>query len=253
MVERSLSSASIARGQIERIANSAGEGLELTPHAPASAALFRLAELSSMAYREMVHDPDFLRLVGDATPYDHLAVLKIGSRPTRRSTEISVAGLRAIPWVLCWTQVRVMFQTWSGVGTAWRNLSQDEKKALQRDFTEEPVFRSFVKALAFTLAKIELPIWRMYLESSGLPKELYEKFYQAFTQELALVEELVRFVTANEEQKDWFKPWLGASIRLRSTMIHPLNLLQVIALREKDPVLFRSTTTGISSGMMVTG
>lgn len=253
MVERSLSSASIARGQIERIAHSAAEGLRRNPSAPASRTLFRLAEFASANYQQMIHDRDFLRLVGAATPYEHLSALKIGSRPSRRTTEISVAGLRAIPWVLCWTQVRVMFQTWWGVGSAWRQLSDAEKELLKKDFDGgEPVFTSFVKALAFTLAKVELPLWRIYLDQSGLDPALAAQFYEKFSGELAATAEMVRYLSGSENPL-WFKPWLGASIRLRAPMIHPLNLLQVLAIEEGDYVLFRATTIGISSGMMATG
>ena len=252
MVERSLSTPEIARGQIEQIAASAGEMLKGSPKAPSSPALFRLAELTSAAYREMVHNPEFLTVVGAATPYAHLSELKIGSRPARRTREISVEGLRAIPWVLCWTQTRVLFQTWWGVGQAWAKLGTNERKELARAFREEPVFTSFVKALAFTLAKVELPLWKIYLEQSSLEKELANRFYALFEKELAGAAEMVAALSG-EKNPLWFKPWLGASIRLRSPIIHPLNLLQVLAVQGGDAVLFRSTAAGISAGMMTTG
>lgn len=252
MVERSLSSPEIARGQIERIAASAAEGLQRAPKAPCSVALFRLAELASASYKKMIHDKDFLQLVGHATPYEHLSALKIGSRPARRTTEISVSGLRAIPWVLCWTQTRVLFQTWWGVGSAWRAMSDREREDLKHAFRSEPVFTSFVKALAFTLAKVELPLWHIYLDESGLDPALTKRFYESFADELSAAGEMVRSLSGSDNPL-WFKPWLGASIRLRSPIIHPLNLLQVLSLESRDFVLFRSTATGISSGMMSTG
>jgi phosphoenolpyruvate carboxylase len=252
MVERSLSSPEIARGQIERIALSAAEGLSKAPRAPESSALFRLAELTSAKYRSMIQDPGFLQLVGRATPYEHLSALKIGSRPSRRTKEISVAGLRAIPWVLCWTQTRVLFQTWWGVGSAWREMSERERAELAHAFRGEPVFTSYVKALAFTLAKVELPLWRIYLDESGLDPALAKRYYELFSDELAAAAEMVRSLSGSENPL-WFKPWLGASIRLRSPIIHPLNLLQVLALESQDPVLFRASATGISAGMMTTG
>ena len=200
----------------------------------------------------MIHDSDFLRIVGAATPYSHLSALKIGSRPSRRSTEISVEGLRAIPWVLCWTQTRVLFPTWWGVGGAWKAASEARKKSLAEAFRTEPVFTSYVKALAFTCAKVELPLWRIYLEESGLEPELAEKFHALFRAELEGAVEMVRYLSGNRNPL-WFKPWLGASIRLRSPMIHPLNLLQLLALESDDLVLFRVTAAGISAGMMTTG
>jgi len=252
MVERSLSSPEIARGQIERIAISAAAALKRKPVAPHSEALFRFAGSVTASYRAMIHDPDFLLVVARATPYAHLSSLKIGSRPARRTTEISVEGLRAIPWVLCWTQTRVLFQTWWGVGSAWRRADAKERSALAEAFAGEPVFTSYIKALAFTLAKVELPLWKIYLEQSGLEASLAEKFYLFFEAELKSAGEMVRALSGNENPL-WFKPWLGASIRLRSPMIHPLNLLQLLAVESQDFVLFRTTATGISSGMMTTG
>jgi phosphoenolpyruvate carboxylase len=252
MVERSLSNPVIARGQIERIASSAALALRNQPSPPKSPALFRLAELVNEKYRAMIHDPDFLRVVDGATPYSHLSALKIGSRPSRRSKEISVEGLRAIPWVLCWTQTRVLFQTWWGVGSAWRALSDAERVELKKAFVAEPVFNSYVKALAFTLAKVELPLWKIYLERGGLEPALANRFYELFTEETRAASELVEAMSGSRDPL-WFRPWLGASIRLRSPIIHPLNLLQVLAMAEEDSVLFRSAATGISAGMMTTG
>lgn len=252
MVERSFSSPEITRGQILRISQSVTQSLEKEPKAPSSAILFCFAEKIRLAYEGIIHEPEFLELVGKATPYAHLSELKIGSRPARRTTEISVEGLRAIPWVLCWTQTRMLFQTWWGVGTAWEDLGKLERQELKTAFAEEPVFRSYVKALGFTLAKIELPIWRIYLENSGLSLEVQAKFLARFEKELSLTTEMLRYCSESENPL-WFRPWLGASIRLRSPMIHPLNLLQVLAMQEGDSSLFRTTATGISAGMMTTG
>ncbi|MGZ3652710.1 MAG: phosphoenolpyruvate carboxylase [Bdellovibrionota bacterium] len=250
MVERSLSTPEITRGQIENIAAAAALALCRKPEEPHSEELFRFAKEVTGAYRRMIHEPDFLRVVGGATPYSHLSALKIGSRPSRRTTEISVEGLRAIPWVLCWTQTRVLFPTWFGIGTAWKNSG--DRKSLQVAFGNEPVFTSYVKALAFTLAKVELPLWRIYLDESGLEPELQEKFYGLFEAELSASWDLVRNLSGHDNPL-WFKPWLGASIRLRSPIIHPLNLLQLLSIENNDLVLFRTTAAGISAGMMTTG
>ncbi|RYZ97700.1 MAG: phosphoenolpyruvate carboxylase, partial [Proteobacteria bacterium] len=174
------------------------------------------------------------------------------SRPARRTKEISVEGLRAIPWVLCWTQTRVLFQTWWGIGSAWKSLSEADRRELKAAYASEPVFTSYVKALGFTLAKVELPLWRIYLDNSGLEKAQIEKFYALFSEELSQVHEMVSYLSESKNPV-WFRPWLGASIRLRAPMIHPLNLLQVLAIESGDSTLFRTTATGISAGMMTTG
>lgn len=252
MVERSLASPQIARGQIEGIVHSANLSLKKESRPLQLGALKPFAKKVAESYQRMTHDPDFLSLIEKATPYSDLGELKLGSRPTRRTQQLSVEGLRAIPWVFCWTQTRVLFPTWWGIGEAWKNADGQTRKDLKSAYLKEPVFTSYLKALGFTLAKVELAVWRLYLEKSSLKKETIERYYQLFEQELKDTLDMLREVS-NESELVWSRPWLGASIRLRSTMIHPLNLLQIIALKKKDFALLRVTATGISSGMLTTG
>jgi phosphoenolpyruvate carboxylase len=49
------------------------------------------------------------------------------------------------------------------------------------------------------------------------------------------------------------RPLLAESLRLRSPLIHPLNVLQVVAIQRQEADLLRVTTTGIASGMLTTG
>lgn len=252
MIERSLASPAIARGQIGRILESARRGGERQARAPRDAALDAFAERIAATYRETIARPDFLRLVETSTPYSRLDRLRIGSRPTKRQAQLSVPGLRAIPWVLCWTQTRVLFPTWWGVGRAWRESSASERRALRRAARREPVFASYLKALGFTLAKVELATWRLYLDRSGLSADEQTKAFGAFVREYREAQVAVREITGQRDPL-WFRPWLGASIRLRAPLIHPLNLLQVLALEDDDSALLRTSTTGIASGMLTTG
>lgn len=255
MVERSLASPEITRGQLERITESIGKTLSTPSRPPHLMAIHDFAMDVASAYQKQIADPDFLKLVEKATPYLALSELRIGSRPVRRvgrHAQLSVATLRAIPWVLCWTQTRILFPTWWGIGTSWNKSDAGLKKALRQAFTDEPVFASYLRALGFTLAKVELAVWRIYLERSGLEQNLIEDFCRSFEKEFAGALEMVRFISG-EKDPLWFRPWLGTSIRLRSPMIHPLNLLQIVALEKKDAALLRLTVTGISSGMLTTG
>ncbi|MBS1984972.1 MAG: phosphoenolpyruvate carboxylase [Bdellovibrionales bacterium] len=252
MVERSLASPEITRGQIERIAQSAGAALSSPAAPPHSEALKEFAAKTAAAYAATIASETFLRVVERGTPYLHLSDLKIGSRPTSRQSSLSVAGLRAIPWVLCWTQTRVLFPTWWGTGRAWTTSSAEAKSKLQAAFRNEPVFASYVRALGFTLAKVELSVWRIYLEQSGLEGSLIEQAYSEVQNEYQAACDFLHDVTG-EKDLVWFRPWLAASIGLRSAMIHPLNLLQVLAMRDRDAHLLRLTVTGVSSGMLTTG
>jgi phosphoenolpyruvate carboxylase len=121
MVERTLASPEISRRTLERIVRSAGSWESARRAAPGSPALERFAARVAASYRRAVHDEEFLRAVEQATPYRFLDALRIGSRPAKRGRRrVSVEGLRAIPWVLCWTQSRALFPTWWGVGSARR-------------------------------------------------------------------------------------------------------------------------------------
>ena len=252
MVERSFASPAITRRQVTHILESVTAGLKKKTDFTTRPALDAFTARIAESYKNQIENPKFLALVEKVTPYSYLNLLKIGSRPTKRSSQLAVSGLRAIPWILCWTQTRVLFPTWWGVGSSWKSTSESDRKLLRDAFRDEPVFTSYVKALGFTLAKIEMPVWRMYLETSVLSVEEREAAFKLFNDEY---ERALRFYKelTGESELLWFRPWLQESILLRSPMIHPLNLLQILSEKSKDAHLLRVSVTGISSGMMTTG
>lgn len=252
MIERSLATAAIARSQIDKITRSAANGLKKTLSFRTNIAVEAFAKAVSEKYRERITSPEFLKLVELATPYSYLKILKIGSRPVKRTAQLTIKGLRAIPWVMCWTQTRVLLPTWWGVGTIWSKSNPAQKAALKLAFQKDPVFTSYIKALGFTLAKVELNVWKIYLGKSGLAQSEIESATTEFQTEFERTCKCY-FEICGQKELLWFRPWLGESINLRSPMIHPLNLLQIIAKKNKDPHLLRVTTTGISSGMLTTG
>ena len=204
------------------------------------------------SYSSKIQDDSFLEVTSLATPYSFLHHLKIGSRPSKRSGGSIKNNLRAIPWILCWTQTRTLFPTWWGCGNAWKNLEVSERKHMVKIFKNHPVLVSYVKALGFTLAKIDLGVWKLYLEKSSLGKEEKEKIFSEFEKELKLTHKFFKEVTG-EKSLLWFRPWLQHSIDLRSSMIHPINLCQIESLRRKDHDLLRTSVTGIACGMLTTG
>jgi phosphoenolpyruvate carboxylase len=214
--------------------------------------LKRFSDLIRFEYSKIIQDDEFLSVIELATPYKFLHHLKIGSRPTKRAGGSIKNNLRAIPWILCWTQTRILFPTWWGVGSAWSQLSLDERKQIKTDYQQNPVLISYVKALGFTLAKIELGVWKLYLEQSQIDKKLKSKVYKQFVEELAATKEFFSEITGKKSYL-WFRPWLQQSIDLRSSMIHPLNLCQLESLRRKDHDLLRTSVTGIACGMLTTG
>ena len=191
----------------------------------------------------------FLNLIKKATLYPYLHELKIGSRPSKRKTLQGVQDLRAIPWVLCWTQNRALFLNWWGLGSAWEKLSPQEKKEIRKKYlTQDPFLTVFLKQLGFSLAKVELSIWSLQLKELAQNSDEFELWENEFCKTLRAFLEITK-----ETNLLWFRPWLGESIYLRSALIFPLNLIQIIAIKRKDKKLIRATVTGIASGMLTTG
>ena len=76
-----------------------------------------IARSSFAIYDEFVYQtPGFTDYFWQATPIDLIEHLRIGSRPARRQQSNDVRQLRAIPWVLSWTQSRHMLSAWYGIG-----------------------------------------------------------------------------------------------------------------------------------------
>lgn len=213
-----------------------------------SVELEKFVNLAQIEYEKFVQDSALLTKLLSATPYNYLDILKIGSRPSKRpAKEVTISSLRAIPWVLCWTQSRILLPTWWGVGTAWSKLQIEEKQKLRSLFTDSPFFSSYVKALGFTLAKVELDIWELYFNNKKedlITKKLRTEYQLAidFVQEISQQTDLI-----------WHRPWLTESISLRSPHIHILNMSQILAMQESDEMLLRETIVGIASGMLTTG
>jgi phosphoenolpyruvate carboxylase len=110
----------------------------------------------------------------------------------------------------------------------------------------------YIKALGYTLLKVRLSVFKVYLEESGLSREQKDAMWAEFCAEFDRTLEFVKIALGSDDLVAW-RPWLEDSIVVRSPMIHPLNLLQILAMQEHDDTLLRLTVTGISSGMLTTG
>ncbi len=256
MVERTLATPEIFRSQVLQIAD-----VQAAPprfSAPSEAAL-DLANRSHTAYVELVGSAQFITLLREATPYTRLGTLNIGSRPTKRGASSAPTGLeqlRAIPWVLCWTQTRYLLHAWIGIGTAWRQVQADAaaRALLLRTIKRDPLLRSYVRQLNFTLAKTEPAIWQEYVKTlGGSSSTLVARLEREWKDAVDLATQVSRDGTLLSDRR-----WLRESIYYRAPMIHPLNLIQIEALSHPRltaarELLFRETVTGIAAGMLTTG
>ncbi|MCB0308831.1 MAG: phosphoenolpyruvate carboxylase, partial [Bdellovibrionales bacterium] len=253
MVSRTFSTSEILKGQIQKIVER--HSLKLKSNRLSASENSLLTEFSTNVqkeYRRMIHNSDFLQLIENISPYPYLKLLKIGSRPSRRASTLSIDGLRAIPWILCWTQMRVLFPVWWGIGSSWKSLSSVEKRHLKTIYKKSALLNAFANQLGFTLKKVELGVWKLYLRQNKIDLKLAEKMENAFENEYQ--GSIKCFVELTGQKNLLFhRPWLGESIELRSPMIHPLNILQLLAIKRGDTALIRETVTGIACGMLTTG
>jgi len=210
-----------------------------------------LADRSRAAYRELVDDPRLVSFFRAFTPVDELALLNIGSRPSRRPEGAEyLASLRAIPWVFAWTQNRCLLPAWYGCGTAFASADVGELRAL---YGAWPFFRTLVQNLEMTLAKSSMEIAAEYLELVDEPS-LWEPIAFEHARTVAAVLEIVE---ADELLAR--HPVVQRSIGLRNPYVDPINAIQVSLLRRYRagdegaiPPLLRSIA-GIAAGLRNTG
>jgi phosphoenolpyruvate carboxylase len=210
-----------------------------------------LADRSRAVFRELVDDPAFVDFFRAFTPVDELALLNIGSRPSRRPEGAELlASLRAIPWVFAWTQNRCLLPSWYGCGTAFADADVAELRRLYREW---PFFRTLVQNLEMTLAKSSIEIAREYLPLVD-DVQLWPVIEGEHERTVAAVLEIVEAERLLDRQ-----PVLQRSIELRNPYVDPLNAIQVALLaryrggdRDVEPALLRSIA-GIAAALRNTG
>jgi phosphoenolpyruvate carboxylase len=266
MVERTLVTPEIFRRNVEQLLAIAGspESRDTPSTLVSGGILDELADRSSESFEQLVKDRNFHRFVSQATPYPDLSVLHIGSRPSHRpgkETAADIAALRAIPWVLCFTQGRFMVPSWYGIGTAFAQLSKypEKRNALKEEFKTNISFRGFIKLLGFSLAKGDGAVFSFLVDTLVKDQELktvYENLVAEEQRARRMVLEL-----SGEQELLWFRPWLAESIKLRGSSIHPLSVIEVGALHSRrmgvpkphNDELLRIAIAGTAIGMLTTG
>lgn len=266
MVERTLATPEIFRRNVERLLDIAGsftEGSEAV--ALSTGVLEELALVSQEAFRGLVEDKQFRRFVAKATPYPDLSVLNLGSRPSHRpgktSTGADLGSLRAIPWVLCFTQGRLLVPSWYGIGYAFMHLRKDPVKlaALLEAFRGNRAFKGFVKLMGFSLAKGDRSVFSLFAHRLAPEPELQSVKEKLLAEEQRVVE-MVKTLSG-EENLLWFRPWLSQSILLRGSTIHPISLIELAALENRrqnmhkphNDEILRIAIAGVAVGMLTTG
>ncbi len=123
-----------------------------------------MASASRDKYRSLVDRPGFLPFFRAATPIDVIETSGIGSRPSRRTGQASLADLRAIPWVFAWGQSRFGITGWYGFGTGFFALSPADQEAFAARALEWPVARYLVSNVGIGVLASDMVMARAYAE-----------------------------------------------------------------------------------------
>jgi len=234
---------------------------------PAYQALDELAARAHRAYSELVHEtPGFVEYFKESTPVSEIGALNIGSRPASRKPTTSISDLRAIPWVLAWSQSRVMLPGWYGTGTAFQEfiaqgeeLGQDRLAVLQGLYAKWPFFRTVLSNMAQVIAKADMGLAAHYSElvaDEALRERVFSKIVAEHDRTIAMYE-----LISGQDDLLADNPALARSVFNRFPYLQPLNHLQVELLRryrsgETDELIQRGillTMNGLASALRNSG
>ena len=234
---------------------------------PAYAVLDEVASLAHRAYAELVYEtPGFVEYFKASTPVSEIGSLNIGSRPTSRKPTSSIADLRAIPWVLAWSQSRVMLPGWYGTGSAFEQWiaagpesETDRVETLHELYQRWPFFRSVLSNLAQVLAKSDMGLAARYAELVA-DEALRHRVFGMIVDEHRRTIAMHKLITGQDDLLA-DNPALARSVFNRFPYLEPLNHLQVELLRryrsgDDDELVQRGillTMNGLASALRNSG
>ncbi|MGV0871293.1 phosphoenolpyruvate carboxylase [Mycolicibacterium sp. XJ879] len=230
---------------------------------PAYRMLDDLATRARRAYSELVHNtPGFVDYFMLSTPVSEIGALNIGSRPTSRKPTTSISDLRAIPWVLAWSQSRVMLPGWYGTGTAFEDYvagDDAQLQTLQELYRRWPFFRTVLSNMAQVLAKSDMGLAARYselVEDEALRSRVFDKILDEYHRTIRMH----KLITGQDDLLA-DNPALARSVFNRFPYLEPLNHLQVELLRryrsgDTDELVQRGillTMSGLASALRNSG
>ncbi len=238
------------------------EGLGDTAE-PAYEVLDDLAARAQRAYSELVHEtPGFVEYFKASTPVSEIGALNIGSRPASRKPTTSISDLRAIPWVLAWSQSRVMLPGWYGTGSAFEEWISEEDgrlEVLQDLYRRWPFFATVLSNMAQVLAKSDLGLAAHYAELVE-DEALRHRVFDKIVDEHARTIRMHKLITGQDDLLA-DNPSLARSVFNRFPYLEPLNHLQVELLRrfrsgDEDELVQRGillTMSGLATALRNSG
>jgi phosphoenolpyruvate carboxylase len=197
-------------------------------------AVEEIARLSYRAYRKLAEDPALLDYFQAASPVEELALLKIGSRPSRRFGAKGIADLRAIPWVFAWSQNRHLLTGWYGLGYALDDFLSarggEGLKLLRGMFLKSPGFRLAVDEVEKSLYLADMDVAERY--ASLVPDRVgAERLYALIRHEHKRTAKVMQELAGSKMLCERFQGFRRRFDRVRP-MVDQANRWQVQLLRE---------------------
>ena len=235
---------------------------EVHDSSPYEAVMNRLVDWSYQAYRQLVFaTPGFYEFFFQATPIKEVSQLNIGSRPASRKKVTDIDGLRAIPWVFSWSQSRMMFPGWYGVGTAFQRFIEEDPShlaLLQEMYAEWPFFRALLSNVDMVLAKSDMEVASYYSQLVEDPEG--QAIFLTLEAEWQRTKDLLLQIEG-EEQLLAQNNYLRDSLAMRLPYFNALNYLQVELIRRSrqealSPLaskILHITINGIATGLRNSG
>lgn len=235
---------------------------EVHDSSPYEAVMNRLVDWSYQAYCQLVFaTPGFSEFFFQATPIKEVSQLNIGSRPASRKKVTDIDGLRAIPWVFSWSQSRMMFPGWYGVGTAFQRFIEEDPShlaLLQEMYAEWPFFRALLSNVDMVLAKSDMEVASYYSQLVEDPEG--QAIFHTLEAEWQRTKDLLLQIEG-EEQLLAQNNYLRDSLAMRLPYFNALNYLQVELIRRSrqealSPLaskILHITINGIATGLRNSG
>ncbi len=202
------------------------------PRHPLEDTMDWLAERSWQTYTSLLQTEDFLTFFRQATPIDVIEESRIGSRPARRTGQLSLADLRAIPWVFSWGQSRFYLSGWYGVGSALEALAVQQPEqfvCLQHHLYLWAPLHYILSNAATSVAATDPEVmydYAMLVEDTKLRECVFGKIVEEFARTRSMLERVYGGSLAER------RPNINGMVHMRKEPLRVLHHQQITLLRQ---------------------
>lgn len=226
------------------------------------AVMDQVVDRSYDIYRDLVFGNEhFYDYFFESSPIKAISSFNIGSRPAARKTITEIGGLRAIPWVFSWSQSRVMFPGWYGVGSSFKEFIDQDPKNIEflRDMYQNwPFFQSLLSNVDMVLSKSNMNIAFEYAKLCE--DEEVQAIYYTILDEWQLTKNVILAIEGYDELLAE-NSYLKDSLNYRMPYFNILNYIQLELIKRQrrgelsvdEEKLIHTTINGIATGLRNSG